>query len=154
MTTVIGETRKAVDRARRMVFASLDVAQVPKDDPVERQANNAFISLERVLEDLPDAGITAAALEDPGPVVYVMPKRDMRDWPTTEGRSAAKAILPKSRQARRLASISTPILASRKLVNRRAISAAEYLRCLEEAIPVASPFSKIGGDHVLVSLGS
>jgi ketosteroid isomerase-like protein len=143
--SVLTKTRASVRRARQMVTASLDLAEVPDGHPVETKVTSAFIQLEEALNKLPRAARNASALHDEDGV-FVIPGSDMRDWPTFSGRSASEVLMPQSRLARRIASHERgTVLAGREVSSRRVIAASDYLRALEDAVPVATPTDFFGG---------
>lgn len=153
MVTIHKQTREAIDSARKMVLASLDVAEVPDGHPVEKKVTAAFIDLEEAFDQLPLAGRNASALNDEGPVVRVIAGRDIRQWPTTVGKTALDAVIPSGgRTASRLASSPGVLLASKRFSHRRMLSSKEYLRALEDAEPVeTSPFAS-SESYSMVSL--
>jgi hypothetical protein len=66
----------------------------------------------------------------------------MMRWPTLEGRSAFDVAVPES--PRKAGLRKTSVKAPKRLAGRRVVSSQEYLRALEEAILVPSPFSDPG----------
>lgn len=142
MTTIHEETRAALDRARQMVTASIDVAQVPDGHPVERKVHAAFIDLEEAFDAMRIVGRTASSLDDPGPAVRVVISRDMRRWPTTAGKPTQEAVIPRGgRNASRIATSPKPLM-TKRFAGRRMISSREFLAALEDAALVETHFSR------------
>jgi hypothetical protein len=102
----------------------------------------AFGDLEEVLKQLPKNGRNASAVLDPSPAVYVIPERDMRNWPTTDGLNAVQAVVPRSRKASRIAGSGTKLKAPKKLLTsgRRVVSSKEYISLVREVSMDADPY--------------
>lgn len=142
MITIHQETRKALDRARQMVSASLDVAQVPDGHPIEEKMNSAFVGLEEVMEEIPKAGVNAAALNHESPAIRVIPNKDMRVWKTTDhGLAGDDLYSTGSKTAKKLVASGRRLVMPTRFANRRMISSKEYLEALESDGPIESPFS-------------
>ena len=130
MARFIDEVSEAVDRASRLSQALLDVALVPEGHPLEKKLHEAWISLAEVLLEIPKAGSNGAAIFDPGPAVYVRPKRDPREWRTTSGGRAKDEVIPRSKKAQTVAEQEGPIAMPKWAKKRRILSSSEFIRAL------------------------
>ena len=156
MKTIIEQTYEALDKARKMVTAAIDVADLPDNHRDSKRVTSAFIGLEEVLEELPRSGRNAKALYDNGPAVFVTPG-DMRFWKTTDGKTAAEQVMPQSRFASRFARAFGKLTASKKIATRRVVLAKEYLEGLEEATVKDEPvcrrlFHAMNDSYTLASI--
>jgi len=142
VTSIRQATRAALDRARQMLTASFDVAQVPEGHPSVENMHNAFSTLEDAFGSLDYSGRSASSLDHPGPAIRVIANRDMRRWPTTDSKTAIESAVPQGgRKASRIASSPQPLMTQR-FAGRRMISTQEYLdELLEQAVPVETPLS-------------
>lgn len=129
--SIINQARSAVDNARSVLTAVLDVAQVPDGHHVERKVNAALITLEEALEALPKASRNASVLEHSGPMVRVTPQKDIREWYTTGGEKISKHLNPN--ETSRFARARGRLQASKRFAARRVLSKQEYLNALEES---------------------
>lgn len=140
--SILASTSASIERAFALVHAALDVAQVPDNHPIRVRVASAFGDLEDALKKLPKNGRNASAVLDPAPAVYVVPERDMRNWPTTDGTTALEAVMPRSRRASRIANRGAKLTAPRKVTDsgRRVVSSKEFISLVRDAAPESDPY--------------
>lgn len=134
-TSQLDRTRTAATALNQEIHNLFDVGDVPETSGVARQIEAALNTIYNSLETLSTEARYAEAMSSPGPIVYVVPEKDMRNWPTGDGRRAGthpEIIAQGSRQAARMNSL--PFVESPSEVqSRKALSAQDYAEALYNA---------------------
>lgn len=126
----------ALQEAQNKTDRLMDVVGVDKDSALYHQIWLGFSAIYDSLEDAfvegtdPDSGKQGESL------VIPIPGKDMREWPTTDKKTARQAFLNSGRYSK-IASIPR-FLAPEHHPERRAILASEYLELLDKAVGVAN----------------
>lgn len=121
--------RQAADTLNSQLSDLLDLADVPEGSKPEVTATRAMGDIYDVLAMIPRQGRTASFVFDEGPMIYVNPDRDIREWPTSNGRKASAnnprtAALSKTRK----------VIARGPILSRRVITAGLYAELVEESL--------------------
>lgn len=132
--THIETLRRSVDQTSRVAHSIMDLAGIPDNSEISGRVEAALATLYEAVEELPK-GRRASLLNQEGVLVYVIPGRDMRDWPTSERVTAshhAKLKVNNGRVASRLQNAHF-IAPSDRFASQRVLTAEQYLEALQEA---------------------
>jgi len=122
-------TRQAVDQLNGQLTDLMDLAGVPDGSPTERAATRAMSEVYDVLDNIPRQGRTANFVFEEGPMIYVNPKKDIRDWQTSHGKKACNTS-PRTAALSKTKSVT----AKGPILSRRVITASLYEAMVEEAL--------------------
>jgi len=130
-------TRQAADELDGHLTDLMDLAGVRDGSDTDLKAQRAMAGINEVLEEVPRCGRTAHQIFHHGPLIYVDTEKDMRDWNTSDGRTAAELSpldkVPRGRRAAVLAR-ARRVTARGMVSSRRVISSNTYLMALDEAL--------------------
>ncbi len=132
-------TRQAADQLNGQLTDLLDLAGVPDGSPTDKAASKAMSGIYDVIANIPRQGRTASSVFAEGPLIYVDPDKDIRDWASSSGKRACTtsprtAVLSKTRV----------VTARGPVLSRRVITAETYEAMVEEAL--------VSEEHELVSV--
>ena len=120
-----------------MISGALDLTEVPDEHPVRDRVSSALRVLAESLSSLSTIGRKANLLREEGPMIFVDPTSDMRNWPTSDGSRAGNLIGERSSAHVRVAACTTkPLMMPKtlKISDRRVISVKEYRKYIEDSI--------------------
>jgi hypothetical protein len=115
--------RTAADTLNGHLTDILDLAGVPDGSHTEIKATKAMGQIYDVIDQIPRQGRTASLVFEDGPLIYVDPHKDIRDWKTSSG---IKASQTSQRAAALAKSKKTRLAAQGPILSRRVITARLY----------------------------
>lgn len=142
--SVAEQSALAMRKVNAAMRNMLDVAGVPDGSELESRVHGALEELYGAMREIRKTAKHKRRLNEPGPLVYPLQGQDMRKWPMSDGRTAAKLLPSNSRQAVRIAS-ARKVKASPALNYYRAMTASQYLEALEDAVLTERPESSDAG---------
>ena len=127
--THLDRARAAADQLGSHLTDVMDLAGVPDGSVSERQASKALADIYNVLDNIPREGRTASYVFEEGPMFYVNPQKDIREWNTSSGKKAS-GVNPRTAAL----SKTKKVTATGPILSRRVISASLYGSLIEEAL--------------------
>lgn len=130
--------REATNQLGNQLTDVFDMAGVADGSDTERRAAQALSTIHNLLDDIPRVGRTASYVFEEGPMIYVNPGKDIREWNTSSGKKASghnprTAALSKTKS----------VTARGPILSRRVIPASLYGSLIEEAILTETKFELV-----------
>jgi len=138
-TTHLDKARRAADNLNNHLSDLLEIAEIPDGHPAETMVEAALASVYDALDEIPK-NAESPAIHEHGPLIYPSANRDMRHWPTSDGRTAAQIL--RGRRASK-AITARSVMANPSRCPRRVMTVRQYHAALAEArIEYPSPVTR------------